>query len=782
MLDLRVEATTLARRLLTVSTREDLDAILAMATDHSWLPLGGVPNNAGIVRIGADPGDALIERVTNGIDALVERAVATTGAVGLDSPRRAAEALFGLPHGRLADVPTSRREELAQNLRVTLRDSGEGKLPTVVVEDRGIGQHPDDFAGTILSLNQENKVVRPDLMGAFGQGGASVYRFAPGGCIFVSRRDAALLKPGQTDEVGWTIVRWNPLDENHKNGRWEYLVVPDDGGAVRVPRFDPSALPPEYADYVGCHFVAVAYQMERYSDVVFHSDRSLWHLLNASLFDPTHPILIRDERAKAVKEDAKRALKGIVVSGNATRLQEDKRDRIDYSNAMALPLGDAGTVVLRYFVLIDRGDAQKNWELMANYVQPDLAVTITLNGQRQGTRRRELFTRTGLLIIGKALIAHVDCDGLSKMARRDLFSATRDRTTDSPLVDEIDKRVQHAILSDKDLRAMDRARKEAALARQSEAETKRINELLKSAISTLKLGPQPVFRKIISSDSRFALLGDQPLIDDTPDTRPISDPPGPDVQLTDPPPVPTELRVLNPNVQVPAGGTGVVRLAMNAPDDYVSPEPGGGTGTFITQFTKGAQLFRLTGYSAVRRGAMRVTVATEKGVPPGESGRLVFAVTRPDGLPLLAEADIHTVEPPRPRVKPAGTKTLPEPGPNVVAVDREGWKAIAPEDALARVEFNPETQETTIYVFRDYNKLLDRLNRERVPEEHLRSYQNKFVAAVALSAWMQEEAHQDAQKKGEPGIDQDARDAELRRAAEVFLFSQFVPREKLDEL
>jgi hypothetical protein len=221
-------------RLFQIQSLEDIRQIIESVPGAQWFPLGGRDNNFSTVHVGSDPGIALCERVTNGIDSLIERAMPSTGVSGIDSPRKAVEALFSIPNGRLANLgDDEHRRRLANNLKVTLRESGIRSKPTVVVEDRGIGQHPDDFPRTLLSLQESNKVSHPELLGAYGQGGSSTFAFTPA-AIFISRRDPQRLKPGQQDEVGWTVVRFNELDENFKHGRFEYLALPGEYGQPRI--------------------------------------------------------------------------------------------------------------------------------------------------------------------------------------------------------------------------------------------------------------------------------------------------------------------------------------------------------------------------------------------------------------------------------------------------------------------------------------------------------------------------------------------------------------------
>src|SRR6266851_1571705 len=234
--------TELAAKLLTIKTTGDVADILADMPDQVWLPLGGKANNHPLVNALSDSGDALVERVTNGMDALIEREVLRSKRTDFKSPREAADKLFGIPGGHVVGLTDNdRRRELAGALIVTARESGVEREPTVIVEDQGVGQHPSDFDKTLVSLNEENKRSSLYLMGAYGWGGAASVSFCKY-AVFVSRRQDDLRRPGQDDAVGWTVVRYNELAEDlfAKHGFYEYLSVTRPGG-VRIPTLSPAA-------------------------------------------------------------------------------------------------------------------------------------------------------------------------------------------------------------------------------------------------------------------------------------------------------------------------------------------------------------------------------------------------------------------------------------------------------------------------------------------------------------------------------------------------------------
>lgn len=779
-MNVMTNSTKLVTRLLHIENNRDVEAILAEVPHGAWKPVGGKPNNHAQVNILTDPADALVERVTNGIDAVIEREVFLRNRYDLQSPRQAAEELFGVPGGHVYNVADdATRNRLARNVIVTLGDSGTDKSPTVTVEDRGVGQHPSDFEQTLVSLNEDNKVKQLYLMGAYGWGGAGAYAFADKYAVLVSRRNPMLLASGQDDEVGWTVVRYNTREDDPtaKVGVYEYLCLDEGGPDAVIPHAPAGALPSEWRDWSGTICTLVQYELARYSDPAWRPRGSLWLMFNAGLFDPVMPFLIRDQRPKAVKGNPRSSLEGLVINGTAAKLMWDADKAADKqlialrgSYTSRLP-NEGGQAVIKYFVVAEKGNAKADWEPTSTYVAPEQAVTVTHNGQRQGSFRRELFERLELMTLAKFLIVQVDCDGLSWRAKRELFSTTRDRLKDSPLARTLREKLAEALQSDSELRELDRARKEAALARRSQAQAERIRKLLAKHMASLREGQAIVFKKVMSSNTELPILGDQPLLDEAPTSR---------AKATDEfgRPLPTEvayegeptvLSVLNPTVSVRAGGKAVVRIALDAPDGYITAD-GGGRGKFTPLVTKGAEMFRVVGNSDLRAGVMRCTISAETA-QPGDRGRIVFTVTRPDALPLLAEADAVAVEPPKPRAKPAGKDKGPEEGPNVVPVGREDWATFGFDDkTVARVEGHAsDPSMTTVYVNQDYPPLVNKLMRDkRSAGERMEMYRDKFIAAMALHAWLQNQ-----QQDSDQILPPESIDAELRRSAEIFLFAQF---------
>jgi hypothetical protein len=761
-------------QLFNVNTAADVQAILNALPDATWRPLGDRANNYAPVNVGAEPADGWAEKVINGIDAIIENEIEMARDYGVPNPRKASEKYLGVPGGHVWDLTQDLRRPLAERLVVTVR-AGTAADPTIVVEDTGIGQHPDAFPATLMSLNESNKRDKLYLMGAYGWGGASSYAFATY-TVFISRRNPALLAPGQADEVGWTVVRYNPLNDDRfsKTGVYQYLVLPGEPGPIR--RFDPSHLPEKYRDWHGTHVTMIDYRLGRYSSAAaWEPKESLYVLGNAIMFDPVMPFLLRDERPKSVERSAN-SLRGMTINGTATKLMDLRKykrpakddvvdpeadEKITYFNTFNGRLSTGGAVTIRYWVLGESGKYRRDWQPTRPYVMPEQAVTITHNGQRHMTYPRALFERLGMMTLSKAMLVHVETDNLDWHEKRELFSTTRDRLKESTVTEELRRQLDTTLRSDDALTAEDRRRKERALARGSKAQAERIRARLAKAIEALRKGTVQKFRTVMSTSAELPLYTDQPLVDPPERSSEPGDAPVDDTDSVAYVGAPTFFKVLNAPIKVPAGGRAVVRLALDAEDDYFESHPG----LFMTIMSKGKDTFSVLGYSDVKGGRMRCTVSAASAAT-GDRGRIIFTVMFPDGsLPLVEEVDIEATEPLARRVKPAGKdEGKAKGGPKVEQIFKNQWADFDFDaETVAKLEGDPaDPNILTIYVNMDYPPVVSALMaRKRATTDDLEGHKEGYAAHMALVAWLQN------QDDGTETVNQ----AEMRRAAQAWAFT-----------
>src|SRR2546426_4775013 len=184
-----------------------------------WLPIGGRENNRGAIEASADPGRSLVERLTNGIDAILEvEHIKHNGQPVCRNPKEAATAWLNIPEDGLSEMTPVQRRLLAQHLAIKIfpGDGREGRV--VEILDRGIGISPEEMPRTILSLNESNKVQKLYLAGTYGQGGSSTFA--------VSKYTLIGSRSNENQPVGFTLVRYLDLPpEKFKTGHYVYLTL-----------------------------------------------------------------------------------------------------------------------------------------------------------------------------------------------------------------------------------------------------------------------------------------------------------------------------------------------------------------------------------------------------------------------------------------------------------------------------------------------------------------------------------------------------------------------------
>jgi hypothetical protein len=543
-------------------------------------------------------------------------------------------------------------------------------------------------------------------------------------------------------------------------------------------------LPPVRQQWFGTTCTLISYDFGRTiaRSPAFLGQNSLRNICNALLFDPVLPFLVREERSKYVKKNPKNA-QGVIVVGNAARLaelaskqrspkirssEEDEHDDLDEDAREAREVGvvhhetykatlpTGGTAVVRYWIMGESQKYKKDWRPTRSYVPPEQAVTLTHNGQRHAAWSREFFEGIGYASLGKSIVAQVDADNLDWSEKRQLFATTRDKLKQTNVAQALREKVDTALRQDDWLRGEEKRRRMRALGRESKEQAERIQKMLANAITAFQQSNVDVYRKVWSSNPEFPVFSDQPLVD----PQPPWDFPGDVREPVTYTETPSTVHVLNAPLHIPAGGRAVVRLLVDACDGYFE-ERGGG---FFAIVTRGGDFFRVEGYSSLRDGIMRCTVSA-KDASPGDRGRVVFTVTRPDALPIADDAELVADEPPRARAKPVGKQPGKDQGPPVKPCHRESWRDYGFDETTV-AKLIPELDDPTlytIYVNWDYPPLDEKLlNEKRLDEEIASSFKERFVAAMGFLVWLQHQAGAAISNE------------ELARAARVHLFSAFV--------
>lgn len=698
----------LSERALQILSTEDVDPWLREVDKEvgglRWVALGGIENNVHTVQVSADSSLALVERPINSLDAVLDLKAQELGQTA-KSPHEAARLWWGVPAEGLSKMKEDDRRNLADLIRVTCLESGNIHRPTIVIQDAGTGQHPDDFAGTLLSLLESNKKSKTHQMGVYNAGGAASYAYCSH--TFVISRKAPQLLGGKLDEIGLAVVRYDPLDpDRFKSGRYEYCVAKD-GTILRLDLRElldvhTGISGPGYGTYVKL----IAYELSQYYRAAYEPKKSLWHLFHAAIPDPCLPFRIietRTTRFPGMKKEVERR----VVTGLFHLL----RNAAEYHDEREILLGaENGKVVLRYFVIKD--DADPDY-----FATSDQALTLMLNGQRHGTKDRAWIKRnTDLHYIYKRLLVLVDGNGLTNAAKREVFASTRESHKDSaPLARTILERIAQELRDDDDLRDFDDAARQKTMADATRSTSERIKRQLASQIAAFLKGQgaggqggKPTTRKPSPKpDRKPRVIDDSTMLE-----------------------IPDKLEILTNPIVIEAGARAGLKLGINAKNDFL---PKHASALKIVLGPDIKDHIKVTSSGRLLGGRVRVTLEASEAAPIGIS-TLQVALVDPE-LPVFLTADgaVQVIAPPKEKDKD-DAKRGGEPDVEIFWNGRADWAQLGwDEDSAGICEVTRDDNDRSIVT-----KVVWRLNRNFGPYESVISA--KKMSEVTLKSF--EEAYQ----------------------------------------
>lgn len=719
---------------------EWLDDVTAEVGGVTWLPLGGIPNNVHTVEVASDPALALVERPINGIDALLDLAARERSDTA-PTPHAGARRWFDVPGGGLTKMSQRARGELGARLRVTMSESGDGSRPTITIQDAGTGQHPDDFANTLLSLLASNKKTKAHQMGVYNAGGAASCRFAR--YTLVASRLAPSLLDGRADEVGFTVVRYNALDpDRYKSGTYEYLAsrertvlrlaVADLAGAAAALEGADDSRAEEYQLMAhGTLVRLVEYQLSRYARAAHEPKQSLWHLFHAALPDPALPLRIvetRGERFSGVRGMERRTVAGLLhLLG--------REGVADYADVRPIDLGpDVGSITLRYFVLNEGTDPDA-------YTTSDQGLTITNNGQRQITKDRAWLKRhVDLPFLNKRLVVVVDGTSLINAAKREVFSSTRESGVDTPTTKRILDRVISELREDENLAELDELARQRVLDDATKSTTDKVKRQLASQIGAYLRGEL--------SGSKGG-RGRRTRRRGGPVTPPVVD----DSLMLD---VPDRLALVDEVVVIQPGRTAPLRLEINAKNDFL-PTYSDSDGLSVVFGPELAGKVRVRSKGRLLGGRMRVTLEADEDAPLASAAMQVALVVPELGVLLTAAGSLEVAEPKT--EEPDDGRAGGEPNIDVRWIGREKWDSMDPTwdretvgvcyirredpvdpDAITKVEWILNE------AFAPYEQVL---NEKRLSENTAKTFKEGYEYPVLFGLFRQQLAREVAEAAAE---------------------------------
>lgn len=595
--------------LMSATSISDVEAaIISFETENlehcQWVPFGGRENNRGTIEASADPGRSLVERLTNGIDAVLEdEHEKHNGRPDCRSPKEAATAWLNVPVNGLSDMSTTERRTLAQRISIRIQ-AGEGRSSRIVeIRDTGIGLSPEQMPHTILSLNESNKMQKYYLAGAYGQGGSST--------LAASKYVLIASRKGSDLPIGFTIACYQDLPpDEYKIGRYVFLTF--DGMVLKCSQ--PLSTFP-----IGTVVRHIGYDLTNYSSPL--GPNSVYGLLNQILFDPVLPVWLDNSEVhnyRRVIKGSRNALNGAVDEGDADRRGPALSHRMRMFHTQ---LAEFGRIGIEYWVLERPTVANK--KPSAAFVNPAKPIVLTLNGQNHAEMSSLVIRKDAELpYLAQRLICHIDCNHLSPSAKRALFVSNREDARRGMVYDLIHQEVVRILKSDDDLIRLNNEAREQGLQQQDEAyaEQMRAEVARLLRLQGIDIG-RNVFAESRGGDSR----GDRP--SQSHRHRPTLQP----IDLHEPP---TFIRIVWPDnepINFYAGQRRYVRIETDASSNYHNA-----SNPMISRVNVIATASGVTyqGSTSLEGGRMRIIFQANPEATVGTTSSLRVELIR-QGLPTL---------------------------------------------------------------------------------------------------------------------------------------------------
>lgn len=618
--------------LIKAETDADVEKIIKSNTvlnnPQNWHPYGNDKSNiATINNQQQNPVTALGEKIINSIDALLIKECWLKGIIpeskeAPDTMEKAVELFFEIPNGDFSEIMGSKRRELAKNIIVLA--SGLLDKPSITILDSGEGQNYANFKDTLLSLHKDNKVKIKFVQGRFNMGSTGVLRFCGENHyqLILSKKYPKLLKNGEKNEWGFSLVRLRPeVSEEEKHSWYEYCV--DENGDTF--HFDSSELNLfDEIDALKFGSLIKMYEYKLQPGTRSNITLDLWRELNRLLYYPALPVLLYD-----LRYPRGHATSGKVLLGNKTRILVDEKDKIEYSSIIKdVNFGEAGLLNIEYAVFKTEELSTKN-----EFTSEKDAIFLTVNGKTQGSLTRNFIkSQVRLPYIAQSLLVQVDCTNIPVTIQDKIFMASRDRIADDPVAETLQDVLAAELREDEGLQAINKARHEKILSHNPK-ETKFMEEI----VSELIKGDRDLIN----------LLGLNGKVVDVkePGKKPIDKFEGKKF--------PTIFKLINRELRkIPLNSYVRIKFETDASNDYFYRDKDAGDLIFNPSISTAKHLYN---------GVITTKLSSRPNSIPGTREAVVVELTRPYENPLREILEVEYVgevtsrtNPPTPNPQPKG--------------------------------------------------------------------------------------------------------------------------------
>lgn len=378
-----------------------------------WNFVGDNPSNASVINMLKKGEKGLIERITNGIDAVIEKQVNKMDCIPI-SAGKVIQKAFPKYFAHCADIRRgdsikNNACDAADQVIVAVSDGSRSSRPTFDVVDKGTGITGDNFSKTILSINKGNKLSKDKqyLIGAFGQGGSTSLSFAY----------ATIIISKISDQYFFTIVKQVDLSD-YKNVAYVYLTI--DG---KIPTLERDSEFEEkwinsFIESESGTFIRMI-EMDISQDIAqldAAKPRGLADFINTELFNVGLPVTVIENRKNYQSNE--HAQNRISYGSDLKLCTWKTYVKDDYSGTTIIDFNNKAYQVHFYAILPEKEEEWSSdskcrdvFEQINIYDDP---IIYTVNGQTVSTEGFTKIKNSGLTQLKYRLLVVINLDLLGK--------------------------------------------------------------------------------------------------------------------------------------------------------------------------------------------------------------------------------------------------------------------------------------------------------------------------------------------------------------------------------
>ena len=383
-------------KILDIYKASDVDSFIKDITGHTleeknlkyadismhWKFLGNNSSNGSSINILKHGEKGLIERITNAIDAVIEKQKISNNIVSATEASSIIKKAFPKYYENFSNLSKGegfkvQTYDAANQVVLAANDATGTTKITFDIIDQGTGISGENFPKTILSLNAGNKLSREKayLIGAFGQGGSTSLPFTYA-TIIISKYNGRYY---------FTVIKEVELSD-YKNSCFVYLTVDEQIPEARITEqidIDHNYLDTFIEGETGTLIRMVETDISReYRTNDIAKEHMLINYIDTNLFNVGLPVKIVDNRAN-FRDNASNQNR--YAHGTFARLQNSKYVKKEWSGTLKVEVNNQSYNV-DYYVILPENESQWGSISESKKIFQRLNVTedpiiYTVNGQ-----------------------------------------------------------------------------------------------------------------------------------------------------------------------------------------------------------------------------------------------------------------------------------------------------------------------------------------------------------------------------------------------------------------